>query len=987
MLKSVGRFLLSPFSSKGGSKGETSASTSSGSTGGAVSGSSSSPMVRRIAPPFPSGTRPDGARPPFPSGTRPDGARPPFSPGGTRPDGARPPFPSGTHRAGAHPSGTHRAGAHPSGTARPPFPDGARPPFPSGTHRAGASPAGASPDGARPSAAGARPSAAVAAAASAAPASRRGFFRGLLSFSFLSAFSLRRAVSFARGSGVSLLTVTLLGVFLLGFYYFGSLWFSSNFSRASNTNIDRIMDDERVTRFRAIAELSAKQAITNIDLLSLRLQAISSSKLLHNYALSLRRGDAVEPASGDAAAATVTSGATSSNRVFPSSLEAQGYLQDNNLQELMLVDIEGRIAFSAANSDELQGLVLGDRSQRSSVARVPSADTSSGDSAVEPSVEPSSATEPSFDPLADPLGESVVEVPSALASSFSDALSTAFGFSANVELNALYRRSLDFALAADLSDIGSNISAPVFFTHVSVSENFSSDSIFALYAIPLFSDAESLLGILFFMQTREQFFRDLISRQSGVADRYGVALSFFDSDGAWHGIGAGNSGLRGWLTDIAEHSAGTGLSAEQINKFVSFYPLRLFDVDWELVVADPAGAGVSDATELIIAGDSELPSEQSSLLFYGIIVSAFFSFGMLIFGQIFSKRSGSSGGGASLLLSNLGAFSRGEKDVPYTLRKDRLGDQARLLLDLVSRVRQATSVAVGISDTRRMDDVRYRRLEGLVIDFQEKVGVATGGLTDATGQLVASSGEMRRQSSQARSVTQEMVPKVANTTLRVRAAAEQISSLTEAMDRINRRAQESTLAIRQSVTSTEKADASAKLLASASDSIGSVVQLIQDIAGQVNLLSLNATIESARAGDAGKGFAVVAAEVKNLADQTTKATEQIAGLIDNLQTSSGDVIRVLDEIRTTVRSAEGVVAGISETMQEQRQVGASVASSMVGAANDVATIQASFSVVDSASAGADKHAAELSRSVEFLRSQSSALDLHIRNFMGEIQKA
>ncbi len=572
-------------------------------------------------------------------------------------------------------------------------------------------------------------------------------------------------------------------------------------------------------------------------------------------------------------------------------------------------------------------------------------------------------------------------------------ISSTFGIVVDRGINTLYRRSLSFALERgsselDLSDSPGvlDYGSSIFFANLHSSVDSSSDSIFALYATPMLDDGDRLLGTLFFLQTREQFFRELLSQQNSATSSNGIAVSFFDSERVWHGVGTGNAELKGWIRDIADHSEGIGLSADQVNKFVFFYPLQLFGEDWDIVVADPAGAGVFEVPSSISAGGGDLPSEQSSLLFYGIIVCGFLSFILLIFGQVFSSRKGSSGG-ESTLLSSLRAFERGERALPYTLRKDRLGEHARFLRDLVARARSVASVASGISDTRRMDDARHRRLEGLVIDFQEKVGVATGGLTNATGQLVASSSEMRRQSGQARTVTQEMVPRVASTTQRVRGAAEQISSLTKAMDRINRRAQESTLAIRQSVTSTEKADASAKLLASASDSIGSVVQLIQDIAGQVNLLSLNATIESARAGDAGKGFAVVAAEVKNLADQTTKATEQIAGLIDNLQTSSGDVLRVLEEIRTTVRSAEGVVAGISETMQQQRQVGEAVASSMVGAANDVATIQASFSAVDSASEGADKHAEELSQSVEYLRSQSSALDAHIRNFMGEIQKA
>jgi len=101
------------------------------------------------------------------------------------------------------------------------------------------------------------------------------------------------------------------------------------------------------------------------------------------------------------------------------------------------------------------------------------------------------------------------------------------------------------------------------------------------------------------------------------------------------------------------------------------------------------------------------------------------------------------------------------------------------------------------------------------------------------------------------------------------------------------------------------------------EDIGNVVELIQDIAGQINLLALNASIESARAGEAGKGFAVVASEVKNLAGQTAKATEEIAGKIAAVQAGSAEIISRIKSINETMNTISEISNGIGAAVEEQ----------------------------------------------------------------------
>ena len=114
----------------------------------------------------------------------------------------------------------------------------------------------------------------------------------------------------------------------------------------------------------------------------------------------------------------------------------------------------------------------------------------------------------------------------------------------------------------------------------------------------------------------------------------------------------------------------------------------------------------------------------------------------------------------------------------------------------------------------------------------------------------------------------------------------------------------------------------------ASQEIGSVVQLINDIASQTNLLALNATIEAARAGDAGKGFAVVAAEVKNLSVHTENATSKISEQIRDDQEQRGVAVSSIRGIKKSIRTADEVVAAIAATVEEQSATASQISSTM-----------------------------------------------------------
>ncbi len=763
---------------------------------------------------------------------------------------------------------------------------------------------------------------------------------------------------------------SLLVAVLVVFYGVGGSTLFGKISQESSTRTQRMLGKEEEKQFRLLAELSDRQVVSNAENWGATLRTLASAPRLQAYV------EARSKAETETQTETQTEEQRLSLNFLSSDAAARDFLSQNALQEMLIVNVEGKVLFAASGNEAFGEVDLREGSGKTD------GETSSENSASEPP--------PSSQSLRRALGDATGEL-----------------------VEEVYRRAVLFAIeqgspllrggASTTLDSGTQL---FFASHTRSSLDLEPDAPFAFFALPILSAERTLLGTVLLLQTRQQFFDKLLLRAGSVNELPGARLFFVDPSGAMQILDGGQRGLeiRAWLEKTFADTKSSGTTASggggelsgEKRDAVQFRGLNLFDEKWMLVVADLQRssfalqqAGATDLVSGVLASgaSSTLPPRETFLLRLALFVGLVLSLLCLLAGQMLVPRQDGTRSGVGFLLASLPSFQRGERPLPYLQRDDRLGEYARTLKGLVERARGASSIEDARSDTRRMDVERSRRLEGLIIDFQEKVQVATGGLAGATGNLVERSDEMRRQSGQAREATQEMLPRVANTTLRVRGAAEEIAKLTQALDTINRRAQESTQVIRQSVTSTEKADRSAKLLASASESIGSVVQLIQEIAGQVNLLSLNATIESARAGEAGKGFAVVAAEVKNLADQTTKATERIAGLIENLQTSSADVLSVLDEIRGTVRNAETVVAGISSTMQQQRQTGEAVAKSMLEAASNVASIQTSFTTVDTASAGADKSAGEMSQSVNNLRSQADALEQHIRVFMGDIQQA
>lgn len=328
-----------------------------------------------------------------------------------------------------------------------------------------------------------------------------------------------------------------------------------------------------------------------------------------------------------------------------------------------------------------------------------------------------------------------------------------------------------------------------------------------------------------------------------------------------------------------------------------------------------------------------------------------------------------------------------EENISYVNRRDEVGDIARALVSFRSTMEERDNIQMREQENIFNREQRRTRIENLIIDFHGKVLTTVDSMGTATGQLETVSENMRSIASKTTKQSRVILEEINETTNNVRMVADSVDEMRVSIDEVTQKTGVSRNVINETVEQAEKVDDSAQSLATASEAIGAIVQLIQDIAGQVNLLALNATIEAARAGKAGKGFAVVASEVKNLANQTTDATDRISGLIGNVQNTSGDVVRFLEAIKGSISETSTVVTSIAGTIDQQKETSADIAVNMVDAAKRVEKIQREFEEVSSSIKNSEQYSLEVIDASKLVADQSVLLKSEIQEFLNEIQKA
>lgn len=386
---------------------------------------------------------------------------------------------------------------------------------------------------------------------------------------------------------------------------------------------------------------------------------------------------------------------------------------------------------------------------------------------------------------------------------------------------------------------------------------------------------------------------------------------------------------------------------------------------------------------MVMNDDSEIEARQSSI-FSGVLITIFGNL-VLIATMYFIIRQITRP--LSDITSIIEALASDQLDVEilHTERTDEIGSIAAAIVNFRDGMRKQRQLEKEAEEANKQKARQIAYREALTAAFDEAMSTMLTTLSETTDAVFGSSDTLKTASDRTREESQAVTQAAEQASLDIEAVATAAEELGASIGEISRQVEDSTRITAEAVRGIEGASSTMGILAKATGKIGEIVNLITDIASQTNLLALNATIEAARAGEAGKGFAVVANEVKSLAGQTTRATDEISRQITEVQRAADDVSTSIREAVGTIHSVDSVVANIASAVEEQGAATREIARAVTGVASGNRKIVDRINEVSTAVTETGEMSSKMYKVADGLKMETEGLRGHVERFLEDMR--
>ena len=327
--------------------------------------------------------------------------------------------------------------------------------------------------------------------------------------------------------------------------------------------------------------------------------------------------------------------------------------------------------------------------------------------------------------------------------------------------------------------------------------------------------------------------------------------------------------------------------------------------------------------------------------------------------------------------------------LPGLGRKDELGEMAAAVEEFkVQAVAKAErDAAAQDAHNKASSAARRSELIRFADEFEAAVGAIVSNVSASAVQLESAAGTLTRTADTTQSLSNQAAGASEQASQNMQSVASATEELSASVDEIGKRVRESNRIAEAAVLQAEQTDGRIGKLSRAAQQIGDVVKLITAIAEQTNLLALNATIEAARAGEAGRGFAVVASEVKSLASQTARATDEISSHISGMQSATQESVAAIKEIGGTIGQISEIASSIATAVEQQGSATQEIARSVQNVAQGTQEAAVNIMQVNRGATETGSASEDVLNSAQSLSSESKRLRAELDRFMANIRAA